>query len=77
MIATYYMNKNQQPNGDYEVHVYGCQHGAHPENWLVLGDYENCQPAVAEAIKRYQTQVTQYGGRINGCFYCCNPCNTG
>jgi len=75
-MAHYYMNSNQQQNGDYEVHQDGCAHGAHPNNQLSLGYHSNCRDAVALAIQRYGNEATQKNGRINGCYYCSNPCHT-
>lgn len=72
------MNKNmQEKSGDYEVHTNNCAHGAHEDNKLYLGDYYSCGPAVQEAIRLYSDQVTKLGGKINGCYWCCNPCHTG
>ncbi|THD37869.1 MAG: hypothetical protein E7773_02510 [Sphingomonas sp.] len=66
-MAAYYVNQHAQANGDHEVHVTGCSFM--PANKTYLGDYESCQPAVAQA-KLYYSQS-------NGCYYCCNACNTG
>lgn len=65
----YYVNKNEQANGDHEVHVPDCSFFPKPENRIFLGDFSGCYYAVAEA-RRYYSQV-------NGCYYCAKECNTG
>ncbi|MDO8604051.1 MAG: hypothetical protein Q7K40_01430 [bacterium] len=64
----YYVNKNQQTNGDHEVHTANCSRLPNLENRLYLGDFLYCSQAVNEA-KRYYRQS-------NGCYYCSNPCHT-
>lgn len=66
-MANYYVNKNAQPNGDHEVHVYSCAHGASAANKQPLGDFSGCRAAVTEARKYYTT--------ADGCYYCCNECH--
>lgn len=67
-MASYYVNKNAQSNGDHEVHQLGCDHAANVSNRIRLGDHPNCQSAVRAAKQHYS--------QVNGCFYCCNPCHT-
>lgn len=67
-MASYYVNKNAQPNGDHEVHVSGCNHMPATVNRMYLGDFSSCKPAVAEAKRHYS--------QSNGCYYCCNACHT-
>ncbi len=76
-MQKYYMNSNMQDSGDFEVHTTGCSHGADEDNRLYLGDYYSCGPAVQEAIRLYASKVTELGGKINGCYWCCNTCHTG
>lgn len=68
----YYINKNQQPNGDFEVHVSFCIHGAEPANQTNLGLFANCRDAIVEAKRRFPHSASN----INGCYYCANPCHT-
>ena len=68
-MARYYVNKNQQSNGDHEVHTTGCSWLPDIENRIYLGDLRSCWLAVTEA-KKYYSQV-------NGCYYCSNACHTG
>lgn len=68
-MATYYVNKNAQNNGDHEVHKSGCNFMPAPENKLCLGDFSSCHGAVREAKKHYP--------KSNGCYYCSRECNTG
>jgi len=67
-MASYYVNKNAQSNGDHEVHVTGCSFMPAPENRLYLGEFTTCQPAVQEAKKHYT--------QSNGCAFCCQACHT-
>lgn len=67
-MASYYVNRNAQSNGDHEVHTTGCSYMPQPENRIYLGEHSNCATAVREA-RRYYSQV-------NGCYYCCRPCHT-
>jgi hypothetical protein len=68
----YYLNNNQQPSGDYEVHRTGCAQGADPSNQLGLGYFSNGIDAVAAAKQKY----TNVGAYINGCYYCSPESNT-
>ena len=67
-MATYYVNKNPQSNGDHEVHKSGCGHSPDPQNRQSLGDHSSCSSAVRKA-KSYYNQV-------NGCYYCAETCHT-
>ncbi|PQA89250.1 hypothetical protein [Hyphococcus luteus] len=67
-MARYYVNENAQRNGDHEVHKDGCSHMPAVQNRIYLGDFNSCEPAVAEARKTFP--------RSNGCYYCCNACHT-
>jgi hypothetical protein len=71
-MPNYIINKNQQANGDHEVHdlSQNCAHLPNPENQIELGYHITCHSAVAEAKRRWPND------RINGCFYCANPCHT-
>ncbi len=71
-MANYYLNQNQQPSGDYEVHKEGCAHGADPENQIQLGWFVDGVAAVAEAKRRFPA----YADEINGCYYCSPESNT-
>lgn len=68
-MASYYVNKNAQSNGDHEVHKTGCQYMPEPANRLYLGDFASCYPAVKKAKETYP--------QSNGCYYCSNECHTG
>ncbi len=70
VMTTYYINKNAQSNGDHEVHVPSCSYFPQGANAIRIGDYTNCHDAVAAA------KVKWPGSKINGCYYCCNPCHT-
>ena len=65
------VNRNAQANGDHEVHntTTGCGHMPDAANRMSLGSHATCRGAVQEAKRTY--------ARSNGCYYCCNECNTG
>ncbi len=67
-MASYYVNKNAQSNGDHEVHVWGCSFLPSIENRLYLGEFSNCSDAVKKAKETYK--------QVNGCYYCCSECHT-
>lgn len=67
-MARYYVNQNQQSNGDHEVHRDGCSWIPAQQNRIYLGQFLSCPPAVREA-RRYYAQM-------NGCYYCSTPCHT-
>lgn len=67
-MASYYVNKNAQDNGDHEVHKSDCSYLPDAQNRLYLGDFASCSSAVTEAKKHY--------AQVNGCYYCANPCHT-
>ena len=67
-MASYYVNKNAQSNGDHEVHKTGCAYFPNLENVFFLGDFSSCGPAVRVAKNHYN--------QVNGCYYCSNACHT-
>lgn len=67
-MADYYVNSNQQANGDHEVHKAGCSWMPDKNNRIYLGNFSNCYEAVREAKKHYI--------KSNGCYYCSNECHT-
>lgn len=69
-MPEYFINRNVQPNGDYEVHSLPCPTPPLPENRIDLGWHSSCHGAVGKA------QASWPGKRINGCAYCCAPCHT-
>jgi len=68
-MASYYVNKNPQTNGDHEVHQQNCSFIPSLSNRLYLGEFYNCTDAVTESRKHF-TQT-------NGCYYCSKACHTG
>lgn len=71
-MPSFIINKNAQSNGDHEVHntTSGCSYMPNAENQISLGDHPSCHGAVAKAKNNWPDH------RINGCYYCCNPCHT-
>lgn len=69
-MASYFLNTNQQMNGDYEVHTSTCGWLPSANNREYLGEFSHCTYAVTEAKRRHPAWY-----RINGCYYCCNACH--
>jgi hypothetical protein len=71
-MPNFILNKNQQANGDYEVHntTNGCDYMPDSSNQVALGWHSDCHGAVKLA------QDTYRNARINGCYWCCNACHT-
>jgi len=67
-MKAYYVNNNEQSNGDHEVHESGCSYMPKPENRTFLGSFINCKYAINEAKKYYDD--------VDGCYYCCPDCHT-
>ena len=67
-MSRYYVNKNSQANGDHEVHVPNCSFFPAENNRVYLGTFPTCRSAVTEARKHFT--------KVNGCYYCSNPCHT-
>lgn len=66
-MAYYYVNKNQQIGGEYEVHTSSCSWLPGADNRIFLGEFFNCSDAIKEARKYYSD--------IDGCKYCCPACH--
>lgn len=64
----YYVNKNEQPTGEHEVHKDGCRFMPAPENRIYLGYFSDCSDAVKKAKEYYR--------EVDGCYYCCPRCHT-
>lgn len=67
-MSNYYVNRNEQPNGDHEVHTDGCSWMPAAHNRINLGDFSSCHSAVNQAKNHYV--------QVNGCYYCANECHT-
>ena len=68
-MASYYVNKNAQSNGDHEVHKEDCLWLPDVVNRTYLGNFTNCYDAVREARKHFM--------KVNGCYHCSIECHTG
>lgn len=68
-MPNYIVNKNEQPNGDNEVHRTDiCTRLPERRNQEDLGWHLSCASAVATAKVR--------GYYANGCYYCSSECHT-
>jgi len=71
-MPKFYINKNQQPSGDYEVHQENiCDHAPNIENRIPLGTFNHCNDALQEAKRRFPSKAYL----IDGCFYCARVCH--
>lgn len=66
----FYMNKNEQPTGEHEVHrTYStCPTHADPANRRDLGEHPDCKSALAAA--------RQIARNVDGCAHCVPDCHT-
>lgn len=70
-MQRYYINRNQQPEGENEVHNWaGCSHPPLPQNRVDLGWFATCAGAIQVGQRLYPFS------RVNGCAYCVPLCNT-
>jgi hypothetical protein len=71
-MPNFVINQNQQANGDHEVHdtTTGCAYLPAAANQIALGWHATCHGAVQAARAQWP------GRRINGCYWCANPCHT-
>ena len=67
-MSRYYVNKNEQDNGDHEVHKTECSWLPDRDNRIYLGEYNSCKPAVKKALEYYE--------HSNGCYWCSEECHT-
>ncbi|MTI20473.1 hypothetical protein E1176_05510 [Fulvivirga sp. RKSG066] len=67
-MAIYYINKNEQNNGDHEVHKIGCSWLPDKENRIELGNFNNCYAALSAAKEKFP--------QANGCYHCSRECYT-
>lgn len=77
-MPDYCVNANAQSRtilggGEHEVHDLtpgACNRLPNPENRVSLGNHPNCDSALKAA-------GNLIAGKVDGCYYCCNPCHTG
>jgi hypothetical protein len=67
-MAYYYLNQNEQSNGDHEVHERECYRLPAEENRIYLGWFTSCVDAVKAAKQHYR--------QSNGCYHCSRACHT-
>ncbi|MDR7194865.1 hypothetical protein J2W68_003619 [Luteimonas terrae] len=70
-MPSYCVNKNEQTNGDHEVHDLTpgtCDHLPDSRNRLDLGYHSSCSSAVLQAKQTYR--------QSNGCKHCTPTCHT-
>jgi hypothetical protein len=67
-MAYYYVNQNEQSNGDHEVHEGGCYWLPGEGNRIYVGWFASCTDAVKAAKQHYR--------QSNGCYHCSRACHT-
>lgn len=72
MKKHYYINRNEQPEGEHEIHDShaNCPHPPLSVNRIDLGWFDSC----VEAVKEGRTLFPY--SQVNGCAYCVPACNT-
>ena len=68
MIKNYYVNINEQPSGEHEVHTSNCPHPPLEQNRRTLGSFSRCQDAIRAAGQIYLN--------VDGCAYCVPECHS-
>ena len=67
-MKRYYVNDNQQANGDHEVHDENCPYLPLIISKTNLGYHNTCESAVRKAKEKYPS--------ANGCYTCSYRCHT-
>ncbi len=68
-MKRYYVNTKAQPDSDdHEVHEEGCSWFKLVEHPYSLGEFAECAPAVAKALR--------LGYKADGCEHCSAECHT-
>jgi len=67
-MERYYVNRDEQSNGNHEIHIETCSCIESMDNKEDLGTFYSCQSALQEALRR--------GYDANGCALCCPDCYT-
>ena len=68
-MVRYFVNEVAQPNGDHEVHQFGCYYLELARRKRDIGEHDTCVTAVDTAKRFYP--------KANGCSYCSRPCHRG
>lgn len=70
-MPSFILNKNEQPNGDHEVHntTTGCIKLPSLENQIPLGIHASCWEAIARAKQLFPLY------RVDGCALCASECH--
>jgi len=69
-MAHYYINLNEQPKGEHEIHKASCLWLPEPKNREYLGEFSTDLEAL------YLAQAKHPSWCINGCFWCCPSIDT-
>lgn len=69
-MSYFYLNKNEQSNGDHEVHVSSCSWLPDVNNREYLGNFDSSYTAILQACALHPFW------RINGCYWCCPESHT-
>mgnify|MGYP001041311405 CR=1 FL=1 len=70
MVKSYYLNKQEQPEGEHEVHASDCKYFPAKKNAEYLGEFEDSLPAVVLASHLHPNWS------VNGCRHCCRESDT-
>lgn len=64
----FYINRNSQVTGEFEVHREDCTYMFFIEDALCLGEFSSCEEAMSVARRLYPN--------VDGCAFCCRRCHT-
>lgn len=67
-MHTYFLNMNEQPNGDHEIHKSSCfYYNFYKEgnNYVYLGIFLSDSAALAYTMNKYPYLL------VDGCIHCC------
>lgn len=67
-MSNYFVNDNNQPSGEHEVHKEGCTWLAKAHSVTPLGNHYGCQSAIEKARRIYRN--------VDGCATCSPLCHT-
>lgn len=69
MSKQYFLDKNKNEYGFYELHSVGCPRPPEEENRLNLGEFFTCKKAMEKALEHFMEE------ELNGCYLCCTKCH--
>lgn len=69
MSKQYFLDKNKNDKGYYELHSVGCPRPPEESDRLHLGEFFTCKKAMEKAKELYLES------ELDGCYLCCTKCH--